>query len=54
MKLDLEKTNEARKRHQEGVELLNRWFRFTDDGSTAPQRIRNKPTTHSKRMRARR
>ena len=50
MKIDAEKTNAAQRRHEEGVSLLNGYFNY--DGSGVPLRLRNKPRTHSKRMRA--
>ena len=52
MKVDIWKTASVRKQHEEGVSLLNGFFNY--DGSGKPQRLRNKPTTHSKRMRPKR
>ena len=52
MKVDASKTDAARKRHEEGISLLNGYF--NNDGAGKPQRLRNKPTTHSKRMRPKR
>jgi hypothetical protein len=52
MKIDAERTNAARKLHQEGVKTLDKWFSYSGNGVS--QRIRNKPRTHSKRMRSKR
>jgi hypothetical protein len=53
MKVDEAATSKARERQFEGIEILNAYFNYTT-GMYPTQRQRDKPRTHSKRLRARR